>query len=70
MTLVSVPYRGSSYFYVYLYVEYMEDDTAKFPSPIGVLLISTRRKTNMIIIVIKFPSPIGVLLISTGLQRS
>ena len=35
-----------------------------FPSPIGVLLISTRRvkvmiKTDM------FPSPIGVLLIST-----
>ena len=37
-----------------------------FPSPIGVLLISTESALMLAIATAMFPSPIGVLLISTG----
>ena len=37
----------------------------RFPSPIGVLLISTGNKLNVMCVNTQFPSPIGVLLIST-----
>ena len=87
--VVSVPYRGSSYFYksmldcygkpvssfrplsgffLFLQMEITDIEVLEnlFPSPIGVLLISTNKERALHSSAKgKFPSPIGVLLIST-----